>query len=62
MRTFINTHYDMIFHRRIRTMEDERTKYKFMYDFAVANDLRIRPLLKQAVLMENGEPVSERVR
>ena len=60
VRNFINTHYDMVFHRRLRALEDERSKYKLLYDHAVASDLRIRPLLKQIMLMENGEEMIAR--
>ena len=30
-------------------------RYKELYDFTTANDLKIRPLLKRMVLMECGE-------
>ena len=30
-------------------------KYKTLYEFALANDLKIRPLLKKMTLLENGE-------
>ena len=55
VRTFINANYDMLFHRHLRVLEDERAKYKTLYDFAIANDLKIRPMLKKILLTENGE-------
>jgi len=55
VRTFIDNHHDMVFHRRLRILEDERTLYKELYDFTTANDLKIKPLLKRMVLMESGE-------
>ena len=51
VRSFINQHHDMLFHRPLRLFEDQRDEYKQLYDFATANDLRIRPLLKKLVLM-----------
>ncbi|MBM3798240.1 MAG: hypothetical protein FJW31_30335 [Acidobacteria bacterium] len=60
VRNFINTHYDMLFHRRLRALEDERARYKLLYDHAVSSDLRIRPLLKRMVLMENGQEMVAR--
>ncbi len=58
VRAFINLHHDMLFHRKLRIFEDHRAEYKELYDFAMRNDLKIRPLLKRMVLMENGEPWS----
>ena len=54
VRTFVNHHHDMLFHRRLRVFRDQRDEYKNLYDFAVASDLRIRPLLKRMVLMRFG--------
>ncbi len=51
VRTFINLHYDMLFHRQLRVYEDQRDEYRELYDFAIENDLRIRPLLKKMLLM-----------
>jgi hypothetical protein len=59
VRAFINLHHDMLFHRQLRVHEDQRDDYKQLYDFALANDLRIRPLLKKMILMRYGEPYSE---
>jgi len=50
----------MLFHRRLRALEDERARYKLLYDHAVSSDLRIRPLLKRMVLMENGQEMVAR--
>ena len=55
VRAFINVHHDMLFHRQLRIYEDQREEYKQLYDFAMTNDLRIRPLLKKMVLMRYGE-------
>jgi hypothetical protein len=54
VRAFVNHHYDMLFHRPLRVYRDQRDEYKDLYDFAVASDLRIRPLLKRMVLMRLG--------
>ncbi len=54
VRRFVNVHHDMLFHRHLRLFEDQRDEYKQLYDFAVANDLRIRPLLKRMILMRYG--------
>ncbi len=54
VRTFVNRHHDMLFHRQLRIHEDHRDEYKSLHDFAVANDLRIRPLLKRLVIMRYG--------
>ena len=59
VRTFVNLHHDMLFHRQLRLYEDQRDEYKQLYDFAVANDLKIRPLLKKLILMRYGEPYKE---
>ena len=54
VRTFVNHHHDMLFHRTLRVYRDQRDEYRELYDFAVASDLRIRPLLKRMVLMRSG--------
>ena len=54
VRAFVNTHHDMLFHRQLRIHEDERDEYRDLYEFAVRNDLRIRPLLKKMLLMHYG--------
>ncbi len=54
VRAFVNHHYDMLFHRPLRLHQDQRDDYRNLYGFAVANDLRIRPLLKRMVLMRLG--------
>ncbi len=54
VRAFINHHHDMLFHRPLRVYRDQRDEYKALYDFAVANDLRIRPLVKRMVVMRFG--------
>lgn len=54
VRSFVNLHHDLLFHRRLRVHRDHRDEYKTLYDFAVENDLRIRPLLKRMVLMRYG--------
>ena len=54
VRAFINHHHDMLFHRPLRLYQDQRDEYKDLYDFAVANDLRIRPLVKKMVVMRFG--------
>ena len=59
VRTFVNLHHDMLFHRQLRLYEDQRDEYKQLYDFAVANDLKIRPLLKKLILMRYSEPYKE---
>ena len=59
VRTFINLHHDMLFHRQLRVFEDQRDEYKQLHDFALVNDLRIRPLLKKMILMRYGEPYAE---
>jgi hypothetical protein len=59
VRAFVNVHHDMLFHRQLRVYEDQRDDYKQLYDFALANDLKIRPLLKKMILMRYGEPYSE---
>ena len=51
VRTFINLHHDMLFHRQLRVYEDHRDEYEKLYEFALDNDLRIRPLLKELVMM-----------
>ena len=55
VRRFVNLHHDMLFHRHLRLFEDQRDEYKELYDFAVANDLRIRPLLRKMILMRYGQ-------
>ena len=55
VRAFVNQHHDMLFHRPLRLFRDQRDDYKALYDFAVANDLQIRPLLKRMVLMRLGD-------
>lgn len=55
VRRFVNLHHDMLFHRSLRVFEDQRDEYRRLYDSAVANDLRIRPLLKRMILMRYGE-------
>ena len=55
VRAFINLHHDMLFYRQLRLYEDQRDEYRELYEFAVANDLKIRPLLKKMVLMKNQE-------
>lgn len=55
VRAFVNLHHDLLFHRQLRVLEDQRDEYKELHDFAVANDLKIRPLLKRMVLMRYGE-------
>ena len=55
VRAFVNLHHDMLFHRRLRVYEDQRDEYRELFDFAVANDLRIRPLLKKMLLMRYDE-------
>ncbi len=61
VRTFVNLHHDMLFHRQLRVYEDQRDEYKELYEFATANDLKIRPLLKKMILMRNearpGDPI-----
>ena len=59
VRSFVNLHHDLLFHRQLRLYEDQRDEYKELYDFAVANDLRIRPLLKRMILMRYGESSGE---
>ena len=54
VRTFVNHHHDLLFHRPLRVYRDQRDEYKDLYDFAVASDLRIRPLLKRMVLTRFG--------
>ena len=54
VRTFINVHHDMLFHRQLRVYEDQRDEYRELHDFALRNDLRIRLLLKKMVLMKYG--------
>ena len=54
VRSFVNLHHDMLFHRQLRVYEDHRDDYKQLYDFALANDLKIRPLLKKMILMRIG--------
>ncbi len=56
VRTFVNLHHDMLFHRQLRLYEDQRDEYRELYKFAMANDLKIRPLLKKMVLMRNEVP------
>ena len=60
VRSFVNLHHDMLFHRQLRLYEDQRDEYKELYDFAVTNDLRIRPLLKKMILMRYGESSREK--
>ncbi len=55
VRSFVNLHHDMLFHRQLRVYEDHRDDYKQLYDFALANDLKIRPLMKKMILMRIGE-------
>ena len=55
VRAFVNLHNDMLFHRRLRLYEDQRREYRHLYDFALANDLKIRPLLKRLILARYGE-------
>lgn len=52
VRAFINVHHDMLFHRKLRVYEDQRKDYRELHNFAIRNDLRIRPLLKKMVLMK----------
>ena len=59
VRAFVNLHHDMLFHRQLRVYEDQRDDYKQLYDFALANDLKIRPLLKKMILMRYGQPYSD---
>ncbi|MDE0625550.1 MAG: hypothetical protein OXH99_04055 [Bryobacterales bacterium] len=59
VRRFINLHHDMLFHRHLRVHEDQREDYRHLYRFAVAKDLRIRPLLKRMILMRYGEAPGE---
>ena len=54
VRTFINLHHDMLFHRQLRVYEDQREDYRDLYEFALEHDLKIRPLLKRMVLMRYG--------
>lgn len=54
VRAFVNQHHDMLFHRPLRVHQDQRDDYRELHDFAIANDLRIRPLLKRMVLMRSG--------
>ena len=56
VRAFVNQHHDMLFHRRLRLHEDQRSEYRDLYDFALANDLKIRPLLKRMILAKYEEP------
>lgn len=56
VRAFVNQHHDMLFHRQLRVLEDQREAYKELHDFAVATDLRIRPLMKRMILAKYGEP------
>ena len=56
VRTFVNQHHDMLFHRQLRVFEDQREVYRELYDFAISTDLRIRPLLKKMMLAQYGEP------
>ena len=56
VRAFVNRHHDMLFHRQLRVFEDQREEYKELYDFAMATDLKIRPLLKKMILAKYGEP------
>lgn len=55
VRRFVNLHHDMLFHRHLRVHEDQRDEYRDLHRFALANDLRIRPLLKRMILMRYGE-------
>lgn len=56
VRAFVNQHHDMLFHRQLRVFEDQREEYRELYDFAMATDLKIRPLLKEMILARYGEP------
>ena len=56
VRSFVNLHHDMLFHRQLRVHEDQRDEYKKLYDFSLENGLKIRPLLKRMVLMRYEEP------
>lgn len=56
VRAFVNRHHDMLFHRQLRVFEDQREVYKDLYEFAVATDLKIRPLLKKMILAKYNEP------
>jgi hypothetical protein len=55
VRNFVNLHHDLVFHRQLQVFEQDRLKYRELYDFVIANDLKIRPLLKKLILMEYGE-------
>ena len=55
VRAFVNQHHDMLFHRQLRVLEDQRADYRQLYDFAMATDLKIRPLLKEMILAKYGE-------
>lgn len=55
VRAFVNQHHDMLFHRQLRVFEDQREEYRELYDFAMATDLKIRPLLKKMILAKYGE-------
>ena len=46
----------MLFHRQLRVLEDQREVYKELYEFAVATDLKIGPLLKKMILAKYNEP------
>lgn len=56
VRAFVNQHHDMLFHRQLRVFEDQREEYRELYDFAMATDLKIRPLLKKMILARYNEP------
>lgn len=56
VRAFVNQHHDMLFHRQLRVLEDQREVYKELYEFAVATELKIRPLLKKMILAKYNEP------
>ncbi len=59
VRAFVNLHHDMLFHRPLRLYEDQRDDYRELFDFSMASDLRIRPLLKKLILMRYGAASGE---
>lgn len=55
VRSFVNRHHDMLFHRQLRVLEDQRDEYRELHEFALANELRVRPLLRRMLLMRLAE-------
>ena len=55
VRSFVNRHHDILFHRQLRVLEDQRDEYRELHDFVLANELRIRPLIKRMLMMRLAE-------